>query len=103
MQKIYSHEDRFMVQQVKQLLEDNGIPCFIKNEFAGGAIGELAPFDTWPEVWLTDSEWQTRAEHLINTLQSQPQRTEPWVCQHCHEKNEGSFEVCWQCGAERPD
>ena len=93
-----------MVFQVKQLLDDNGIPCFIKNEFAIGGIGELSPFDALPEVWLTDDEWQPRAEKLIAQLDSEnKQGTFSWVCPECQESNEASFEICWQCGAERRD
>lgn len=97
--KIYSHTERFMVWRVKALLEEQGIPCFIKNEFAIGAIGELAPMDVLPEVWLVDSEWEARARQLINEV-SAAQESPPWICPHCGEKNEGAFEVCWQCGRD---
>jgi hypothetical protein len=26
----------------------------------------------------------------------------PWTCSKCHEENEGNFEICWKCQAERP-
>lgn len=102
MLKIYSNDDRFMVMQVKDALENAGIPCFIKNEFASGAIGELSPFDAWPEVWLSDGEWQQRAEKIIADLMSQNTQKPGWLCRHCNESNEGSFELCWQCGKESP-
>lgn len=100
MLKIYSNEDRFLVWQVKQALEDNGIPCFIKNEFASGAIGELAPFDAWPEVWLSDEEWKPRADKIIAALEPRTDRQQVWHCHHCDETNDGAFELCWQCGKE---
>lgn len=99
--KIYSHDDRFMLWQVKQWLEENGVPCFIKNEFASGAMGELAPLDCQPEVWLVDDSWQARAHNLIEQLafNQRPCRQE-WICPACAESNARSFEVCWQCGCE---
>lgn len=44
----------FKVYQIKQLLDDAQIPCVVKNDFAQGAIGELSPIDSAPEVWLVD-------------------------------------------------
>ncbi len=102
MLKIYCNEDRFMVMQVKDALESAGIPCFIKNEFASGAIGELSPFDAWPEVWLSDEEWQKRAEKIIADLMPRKNQNPSWNCAHCNERNEGTFELCWQCGKESP-
>lgn len=100
MKKIFSHYERFMVWQVKQLLEDNNIPCFIKNEYASGAMGELAPLDVAPEVWLHDDEWQSKAEKLIAEVQHDTVKKPEWYCQQCKEINDGSFELCWQCGTE---
>lgn len=97
--KIFGHHDRFRIWQVKQLLEDNQIPCFIKNEFAIGAMGELSPLDSLPEVWLTDAEWQGKAKRLINSLESDAHKTQPWRCKTCDEVNEGNFEICWNCSA----
>ena len=61
-----------MVWRVKQLLEDNHIPCFIKNEFASGAIGELSPLDSLPEVWLTDDGYETKAKALLAEFSQNP-------------------------------
>ncbi|MDP5032884.1 MAG: DUF2007 domain-containing protein [Paraglaciecola sp.] len=97
MLKVYSHHDRFMVWQIKQWLEQNGIPCFVKNEFAIGAMGELSPFDVLPEVWLTDEGWLAKAQKLIKDFEHQPLQ-HSWLCERCQESNDGNFELCWQCG-----
>lgn len=92
-----------MVYQVQQLLEQGGIPCYIKNEFASGAIGELAPMDVQPEVWLTDDEWESRAQHLINEFQTANEDKSGhsgWHCHQCQEFNAANFEICWQCGED---
>ena len=99
MKKIYSHQDRFMLWQAKNCLDENGIPCFIKNEFASGGIGELSPLDSEPEVWITDDEWQTKAEQLVAELDMQPSG-ESWHCKNCGEQNDSSFELCWQCAQD---
>ncbi|MFA3792158.1 DUF2007 domain-containing protein [Aliiglaciecola sp. SL4] len=98
MKKIYWHHERFRIYQIKQLLDDHQIPNFIKNEFAIGAIGELSPLDAMPEVWLTDDAWQDKASKLIDQFNLEPKNTQSWVCDKCHEENEGSFALCWNCG-----
>ncbi|GAB2696661.1 DUF2007 domain-containing protein [Aliiglaciecola sp. 3_MG-2023] len=98
MKKIYWHNERFRIYQIKQLLDDNQIPNFIKNEFAIGAIGELSPLDAMPEVWLTDETWYDKATQLIAQFNLVPENTARWVCNQCQEENEGSFALCWNCG-----
>lgn len=100
MKRIYTHHDRFMVWQVKQLLDNHQIPCFIKNEFVGGAVGELAPLDSLPEVWLSDNEWETRANKLIAEMTADARVGKDWCCSECGERNDASFDFCWQCGYE---
>lgn len=102
MLKVYSSEDRFMVLQVKEMLESKGIACFVKNEFAIGAVGELSPFDSWPEVWISDDEWLAKAQEFIQTLTATPTDRPQWHCTYCHEENEGHFEICWQCHNNKP-
>lgn len=108
--KLFSSENRLAVQQIKDLLDAHQIPCFIKNEFAIGAVGELSPFDAWPEIWLVDPEWQSRAEKLISQFtQWQSKQMETlrskanWFCWECGEENEANFELCWHCGNDRPN
>ncbi len=91
-----------MVWQVKHLLAEHHIPCFIKNEYAIGAMGELSPLDALPEVWLTDDEWLPQANKLIAELLGSKVQKRDWYCATCHEHNDGSFEVCWQCGHPSP-
>jgi hypothetical protein len=99
MKKVYSHDDRFMVWQFKQRLDEKGIPCFIKNEFASGAMGELSPLDSLPEVWIGDDEWLPAVNKLVAELDALPEQKN-WNCHACGEDNAGSFELCWQCGQE---
>jgi hypothetical protein len=88
------------VFQVKQLLDEKGIPCFMKNEFAIGAMGELSPMDVLPEVWVSDDEWLPKAKQFVTEFQQQPIDPSPWICCKCDEENAGAFELCWQCGED---
>jgi len=96
---VYSNESLFLVNNVKNLIDAQGISSFIKNEFSQGAIGEISAFDAWPEVWITDDADFERAIKIINESQSSD-KGEDWICQQCSEQNAPSFEVCWSCGSE---
>ena len=99
MKRLFTHENRLLVINVKNQLENAGIGCFLKNEFAAGAAGDLSPLDTWAEVWIiNDSDW-LGAQALLEQA-AQPD-AEAWLCPACGEQNEGSFEICWQCQTER--
>ena len=102
MKKLFVSEDWFSIQQVAQLLEANRIPYLVKNEFAHGAIGELAPLDAIPEVWLLDDDWYAKASALVDDLKHVAVAASSWHCPHCGEENAGSFELCWQCGTANP-
>ena len=90
-----------MVFQIKQLLDKQGIPCFVKNEFAIGAMGELSPMDVLPEIWTDDPQWLPKAQQFIADFENQSLNSFPWICSQCHEQNGASFELCWQCGEDR--
>ena len=98
--KVFSSENRLKVWQIKELLESYQIPCFIKNEYAIGGAGEISPFDAWPEVWLTDEEWLPRATKIMREFEASQVSGPDWLCHSCGEKNEGNFEICWNCGKE---
>jgi hypothetical protein len=103
MKKVFSHENRLIVFNLKNVLQDAGIACVVENEFASGGVGDLSPFETWPELWVVNDEDKVRALDVIARVQSAGDEPE-WFCARCGERNPGSFQVCWNCGAARhPD
>lgn len=104
MKKFYSDYDRVKMSRIKDLLDDAGIPCFVKNEYLQGASGEVPPHETLPEIWLTDDSWRDKAQRLVEKMESDLAKYtgEDWVCSSCNEENEGQFMMCWQCQQERP-
>ena len=99
MQKVFTHENRLIVYNMKNLLEEQGIECLIKNEFAGGGVGDLAPFETWPELWVHKKDFN-KAEKICLAVSQDSQET--WLCHHCGESNDDSFQICWNCSEARP-
>lgn len=106
MKKLYGSDDAFLLQSLRSELERVGIPYLVKNEFAGGAVGELPWHELQREVWLVDESWWPRAKRTLNNwLLAQSTTDNPerdWRCHHCGEVNGAAFEQCWQCG-ECPD
>jgi len=100
MKLVFSNENHFIVNNVKNLIEAQSIQVFIKNEFAQGALGETAAFDCWPEIWVFDDADFEQAEAIANEAQSEKLGVD-WVCQNCNESNASSFDICWHCHCDK--
>ncbi|MFA0809817.1 putative signal transducing protein [Microbulbifer epialgicus] len=99
MKLIYTHENRLLVELAKSRLEVAGIAVKLKNEFAQGASGELAPGQVWPELWLERDRDYERARQLLQDAEAEQTS---WPCPECGEENGAAFDFCWQCGKARP-
>jgi len=69
--KLFTHENRLILFNVKNLLEAEGIECVVRNEFSSGAVGDLAPFETWPEIWLLHERDLPRARAVVAAVTGQ--------------------------------
>jgi len=101
MKLVYTHPNRILVENARNLLESAGIETRVHNEFAGGAIGELAPIDAWMEVWIVNERKEAEALRIMGGLGAEGSAAE-WICSRCGEGNPASFDTCWNCEAERP-
>jgi hypothetical protein len=102
MKKIYEAENPALVWSARVIVEDAGIPCTLRNEFAGGASGLLSPLDAWPELWVVDDRNAERAQAMLSAMSSQIVEGPDWACTACAEVNGHRFGVCWKCGAAAP-
>lgn len=94
MKLVYTHENRYIVNNINNLLQNCGIKTQLKNEYAAGAAGDLAVFDTWLEVWVDEQQLE-QAQGIIEQVQNQPDND--WICNQCQESNPSSFSYCWNC------
>lgn len=103
MEKFYTDYNQVKVRQIKALLDDAKVPCFIKNEYIQGASGEIPHQETLPELWLMDGEWRGKAQKIVDELEHDLANTSDieWKCDSCLESNEGQFMICWQCQSSR--
>jgi hypothetical protein len=93
---VYTHPSLIVVAQARNALERLGIPCVLQNEYAAGAIGELAPIDSWPELWVTRARDAERAALAIERAHEESDEGD-WRCRGCGSDNPPAFEFCWHC------
>ena len=98
MKRVYSHPNSMMVGSMAGLLEQSGIESEMRNDILGGASGEIAPGETWVELWVKDASQADRAIQIIQESMQQAEG-EDWQCTRCDESNPASFDTCWKCGA----
>ncbi len=96
MKMVYTHENRFIVSNAKNILEAQGIDVVLKNEFSSSAVGDVSAFDVWLEVWVRNDSDYEEAFKIIESSLSEKDAPE-WQCNQCQEQNDASFEVCWSC------
>lgn len=97
MQRVFSHPNFMIVGSMASLLNQAGIETEIRNDILGGASGEIAPGETWVELWVTNESQIEAAKQLLQETMDQADRDD-WICDHCQESNPATFDVCWQCG-----
>lgn len=96
MKLVYTHEHLTLVATVANHLEQNDIEVITKNQYASGGVGQLAPIDTWPEVWVVSDKDYSRAIELVENLNKDLDKPQ-WHCQNCNEMNDATFDFCWNC------
>ena len=101
MKRLTSHESLAFLGHLKNLLEQSGVRCVIRNEQLSGGLGEIPFLECLPELWIVSDRQLEQAEALLAELQRVDPTAPQWVCAACGETNEGQFAACWQCG--RPD
>lgn len=102
MQKVFSSPDLGLVAHLKNILENQGIICIMKNYYLTGGMGEIPPIECWPELWLVNDAQLQDAQTIIKANQAIPITGKPWQCPNCGEQLEAQFAQCWQCGTAQP-
>ncbi|MEE9444482.1 MAG: DUF2007 domain-containing protein [Cocleimonas sp.] len=97
MKQVFTAEDRLLTHHYKNLLENEGIECLIKNDVLAPIAGELAANQSWPELWVINPNVLERAKTIISQSDEALEKRPDWVCEKCGEKHSGRFIECWNC------
>lgn len=99
MKKVYSSQNFTLASLFRNMLEENGIRCIMKNEHISNLGGEVPTNECWPEVWVLDDSEYDKAVAVINDNNSAIRSSgKGWKCPRCGENIEGQFIECWKCG-----
>lgn len=100
--KIFTSQNLVEVEALKSRLEQEGISCFIKNQFTALPAGAVPFAELFPELWVTQVKDAGKAQELLKQWAAEGVTAGPaWTCDGCGERHEGQFTTCWKCGAER--
>jgi hypothetical protein len=102
LRKVHTAESIIEIAHLRNVLEQAGIACYVRNERLGGALGDIPFIECWPELWVLRNGDVLAARGLIDTVRMASPPTPDWVCRECGERVEGQFDACWQCAATAP-
>lgn len=104
MRKVHTAESIIEIAHLRNVLEQAGIACYVRNERLGGVVGEIPFVECWPELWVLRNGEELRARGLIDAARAAVLEPAPdWICAACGERVEGQFDACWRCEAPRQD
>ncbi|KAA5541417.1 hypothetical protein FYK55_17790 [Roseiconus nitratireducens] len=93
--------DQWSGYTIRNLLLDDGIDAIVSGTDAATALGMGgAPTNSLIQVKVREEDY-ARAIELIERYQSEPRSEKRWQCARCDEINEGNFDYCWNCQADR--
>ena len=99
--EVYSSLSAAEVNVRRAMLEEAGIPTFLRNEALSTLTNAFAaPFQ--PALCVVRDEDFDGAMTLIRSI-GVPEFRSDWTCPHCGESVPATFESCWKCETNRPE
>ena len=95
MKQLFSSLNSAEAGLLKNLVEEEGVPCTLRNE----QLTTPAASELWTELWVVNDEDYPKAKAVLDDWKHPaPPLAGPWVCPACGETSEGQFASCWKCG-----
>ena len=103
MKELYTSTDSSRIGLCQSVLESAGIASFVQNE-SSPWLGNMMSPAVQPTLCLIDDSRYEEAVELLKPYQESSKIVlSDWTCTNCGEGNPGSFDVCWNCEAEKPE
>ena len=99
MRDVFTGRETAQVGLYQSMLENAGIPCFIRNQHDGGSLSGFFG----PTLCVTLDEDYARAVEIIASATAGESASGPdWKCPDCGADVPDTFDSCWRCSASRP-
>ncbi len=101
MKELFREQDITRVSYYQMVLEGEGIPTTIRNEYLTcSGLSEIPIPEFFPALCVTEDADYERAVRIIrgHLKENQAGADEEVVCKSCGETNPGNFDICWSCG-----
>lgn len=105
MNEVFRHSDSALVGLYQSVLEDAGLPTFVRNSdtqqaLVGSLVAAILPLpEFWPVLCVVDDDDYEEAMALLRSTPSSDSLPQPeWTCPQCGESVPPHFAVCWNCG-----
>jgi hypothetical protein len=99
MKQLFTLPESAELELLKNLLEESGICCELRNEQLSQAF-PATPFNV--ELWVANDDDLPKAKELCQAwLHPAPGATGTWACPQCGQRLRSQFDSCWKCGAKR--
>ena len=102
MLKLFVSHSLIEVESRKEILEQEGILCTIKNQQGSSLAGEVPFAEVFPELWVINNDDFQKAKELLDKWDNaSPTEATAWTCRKCGEQHTGEFTTCWKCGKDQ--
>ncbi|MCM0082122.1 DUF2007 domain-containing protein [Geomonas sp. Red32] len=105
MKEIYRDLNLTTVRYYKSLLEDEGIPVILRNEYTtASGITSIPIPEFYPNISVLNDDDFQKAWEILNQAQIKANNSDvDIICPHCGEPNPGNFEICYLCNKPLPE
>ena len=100
---VFTDREPARVGYFQSVLDNAGILTYVRNQVTNTTVAEMPSGIFFPSLCVVNDADYDRAIALILEVRDGTQVNLPeWTCASCGESVPGGFDICWQCGAERP-
>ena len=70
MKRLTAHESLAYIGHLKNVLEQSGVACIIRNAQLSGGLGEIPFLECLPELWVVEDSELARAKVLLEEIET---------------------------------
>ena len=85
---------------MQSILESQGIPTYIRNQFASSVMGEVPFIEVCPQLYVLNDGDLEKARQLLLMHEVGPSAAQAWNCPGCGQEIEAQFAECWNCASQ---